>query len=115
MFSNNQNIETLAGMLEEAKRYASLQKEYVKLNVVEKTVKVLTVLIMTIILVTLVLLSLIYFSFATAYALEPYMGLVSSFLLVGTAYLLLILVVICFHKKLIVKPLVRFLASLLMD
>ena len=64
MFSNDQNIETIAQLVESVKHYASLQGENVKLEVVEKTVRVLTVVAMTAILSLILMLILIYLSFA---------------------------------------------------
>ena len=46
MFSNDQNVETIAQLVEAVKHYIGLQSEYVKLDVVEKTVRLLTALIL---------------------------------------------------------------------
>ena len=50
MFSNDKNIETIAEFVEETKKYISLKSEYLRLNVVEKTVRLFTVIMMIIIL-----------------------------------------------------------------
>ena len=47
MFANDKNIDNLQQLLAELKKYAELQKDYVKLHLVEK----LTILISTLILV----------------------------------------------------------------
>ena len=46
MFANDKNIDNLQQLLAELKKYAELQKDYVKLHLVEK----LTILISTLIL-----------------------------------------------------------------
>ena len=45
MFSNDNNVETIGQLVERLKRYIGLQAEYVKLDVIEKVVRLLTVLI----------------------------------------------------------------------
>lgn len=115
MFSNDQNIETIAQLAEEVKRYAALKGEYIRLSLVEKTVRILTVILMTIILTVLFLLTLIYFSFSLAYALSSYVGLPGGFAIVGGINLILLILCILFRNKVIVKPLVKFFASILME
>lgn len=115
MFSNDNNIETIAQLVEAMKHYVGLQSEYIKLDVIEKTVRLLTVLIITAILFLLLVISLIYLSFAAAFALEPVTGRVGAFCIVGGVYLItLILFVLC-RKRLIEKPLVHFLSDILMS
>ena len=115
MFSNDQNIETIGQLVETVKHYVGLQSEYVKLDIVEKTVKILTVIAMTAILSFLLILVLIYFSFAIAYALEPVAGLVGAFAIVAGFYLFILLLFVIFRKRWIERPLVKFLASLLLS
>ena len=115
MFSNDNNVESIAQLVEAVKHYIGLQSEYVKLDVVEKTVRLLTALTVIVVFCVLLLIMLIYLSFAAAYALEPVMGLGWSFALVGGCYLLLLILFILFRKQCVEKPLVRFLAGILMS
>lgn len=115
MFSNDKNIETIGQLVETLKHYATLQSEYIKLDVVEKTVRLLTVITMTVIISLLVILMLIYLSFAAASALAPWVGEAFGFLIVAGAYFLLLLLFITFRKQWIEKPLVKFLASILLS
>lgn len=115
MFSNDNNIETIGQLVEVIKHYIGLQTEFVKLDVVEKVVRLLTVAVMVVVLSVLLLLVLIYLSFAAAYALAPAMGKGWAFCLVATVYLVLFLLCIFFRKRFIERPLVGFLASLLMQ
>ncbi len=115
MFSNDQNIETIGQLVETVKHYVGLQSEYVRLDIVEKTVKILTVIAITAILCMLLTLMLIYLSFAAAYALEPLVGNVGAFAIVAGTYLFILLLFIIFRKQWIEKPLVKFLASLLLS
>lgn len=115
MFSSDQNVETIAQLAEVLKHYIGLQAEYVKLDVIEKVVRLLTVAVIVVVLSLLLIIALIYFSFAAEAALEPHVGAVSAFSIVGGAYLLVLVVFILNRKRWIERPLVRFLAGLLMQ
>lgn len=115
MFSNDRNIETIGQLVEATKHYLGLQREYMKLDVIEKVVRLITALILVAVLSLLVLLILIYLSFAAAYALQPVVGKAWAFVIVAAFYLFCFLLLLAFRKKWIERPVVRFLASLLMD
>ncbi len=114
MFSNDRNIETIGQLVEVLKHYIGLQKEYVKLDVIEKVVKLTTVITMAFVLSVLLILTIIYLSFAAAYALAPCVGNVGAFCIVAGFYLLLLVLCVLFRHRWIEKPLVGFLAELLM-
>ena len=115
MFSNDNNIETIAQLVEQLKKYISLKSEYFRLSAVEKTVRIFTVLTMTFILMVLFLMVLITFSLALAFFLGKFIGYVGGFLVIGGVYLVIFLAFIAFRKEWIERPLVRFLASILME
>ena len=105
MFANDKNIDNLQQLLAELKKYAELQKDYVKLHLVEK----LTILISGII-------ALFYLSFTLAYVLAPHVGgLMASYGIITGCIILLILLIVLFRKRLIVQPMVNFLANLLLN
>ena len=115
MFSDDRNIENLGQLYAQIKRYLALQKEYARLEVVEKLALLFSTLLLVFIGVALGLVALFYLMFALAYVLEPYVGLPASFAILGGCSLLLLLFVYSFRKRLIVTPVVRFLAILFMD
>lgn len=115
MFSNDNNIETIAQLVEVMKHYIGVRSEHLKLDVIEKTVRLLTVITVTLMLFLLLAIALIYLSFAAAFALAPTIGMPLAFCVIGGAYFLLLIVFILFRRQLIEKPLVRFLAGLLMS
>ena len=115
MFSNDKNIETIGQLVEVVRHYIGLQSEYVRLDIVDKIVKLFTVLIMATVIVTLLLTALIYLSFAAAFALSTVVGQAEAFCIVGAFYVLLLLLCIIYRHKWIEKPLVKFLASLLLS
>ena len=57
MFSNDRNIETIGQLVQLAKHYIGLQKEYMKLDIIEKGVKLITALILFI-LFSLILIAI---------------------------------------------------------
>lgn len=115
MFSNDKNIETIGQLVEVIKHYLSLQGEYVKLDVVDKVVRLLTVITITAVVVVLLLLALIYLSFAAAFAMAPALGMILSFCIVGAVYVVALLLVLTFRHRWIERPLVKFLAGLLLS
>lgn len=115
MFSSDQNIETIGQLVEVLKHYVGLQTEYVKLDIVDKVVRLLTVAVMTAILSLLLLMVAIFVSFAVASALQPLVGTACAYGIVAVGYLLLLLLVCIFRHRWIERPLVKFLASLLLE
>ncbi len=116
MFANDNNVETIAQLVEVLKHYIGLQTEYVKLDVIEKIVRLLTAIAVVTVLSLLLVIALIYFSFAAVYAIAPQTGSMAiAFTIVGGAYIILILLFVMLRHKLVERPLVKFLASILMS
>lgn len=115
MLSKDENIESIAQLVEVLKRYVGLKAEYAKLDVIEKTVQLLTALTLVLGFCVLLLLSIIPFSIAAAYWLASVIGMGWAFVAVGVFYLILILVLVLCRHRLIERPLVRFLANLLLS
>lgn len=115
MFSNDQNIETIGQLVELIRHYIGLQNEYLRLDVIEKVVRLITALIMAAVTFLIIIIIFIYLSFAAAYAMAPALGYPVAFLIVAAFYLLVFLLFMAFRKSWVEKPLVRFLASMLME
>lgn len=116
MFANDKSIETLGQLFEECKKYILLQKEYMRLELVEKLTILSSTCIMVVIAIILGMMALFYLSFSVAYILAPHVGgLTVSFAIITAFLLLLLAVVYVFRKQLIVRPLVRFMANLFMS
>ena len=96
------------------RHYFSLQTKYAKLDVMTKLVRLLTVATMGFVLSVLLMLALIYLSFGVAYALAPLMGTGAAFCAVAGVYILLLFLCVCYRKKWIERPLVRFFADILL-
>ena len=115
MFSNDQNIETIGKLVETTRHYIGLQTKYAKLDVMTKVVKLLTVMVMALILLVMLMMAVIYLSFAAAYALGAALGMAAGFSIVAAAYIAVLLLCLAFRKRWIERPLVRFLAGILLD
>jgi len=113
MFSNDENIETIGQLVVAIKHYIGLQSQYVKLDVVERVVRLLTAFVMMTVLAVLLFLALIYASFALAFALETLVGKATAFLLVAADYIVVLLLCVVYRKRWIERPLVRFLSNVL--
>ena len=115
MLSSDKNVESIAQLIEVLKHYLGLQTEYVKLDVIDKVVKLVTALTVSIVFIILGVAVLFYLSFAIVHWLEPFIGLAWAFFLLAMLYLLLMILVCVFRKAWIERPLVRFLANTLLN
>lgn len=115
MLSSDKNVESIAQLIEILKHYLGLQTEYAKLDVIDKVVRLLTAFALAVVFFMILIAVLLYLSFAVAFWLATYTGTAIAFLIVGGIHLLLFVVFFCFRKRWIEKPLVHFLASLLLS
>ena len=115
MFSNDQNIETIAQLVEVLKRYIATKSDLWRIDITEKIVKLFTIMAMFFTLSFILVLVLIYLSFTIAYALSTFIGLSFAFLTVTCVYIVIFLLCILNRRRWIERPLVRILADLLRD
>ena len=92
MLSSDKNVENIAQLIEVLKHYLGLQTEYVKLDAIDKVVRLVTAAALAIVFILVICAVLTYLSFALAFWLATF----------------------TFRKPWIEKPLVRFLASVLL-
>lgn len=116
MFSTDQNIETLAQLVEALKQYSSLKLSQAKLTFVEKAVKITTILIIAFALMLTSAMVIIFLSIAAAiaigYAID---SMVAGFLIVAACHFFLFLMVVTLRKSLIERPIVNLLLKILLD
>ena len=115
MLSSDKNVENIAQLVEVLKDYVGLQKEYLKLDVIDKVVRLATALTLAIVLLILGVAVLFYLSFALIYWLDPITGTALAFFLMALLFLVLFIMVYRFRKTWIERPLVRRLARLLLN
>jgi cell division protein FtsW (lipid II flippase) len=115
MLSSDKNVETIAQLVEALKDYLSNQSEYIKLDMIDKFVRMVTALALTVVMLLLGVAVLFYLSFAFVYWLEPLTGIALAFCIVSAGFLLLLILIYLFRKPWIERPLVRFLANTLLS
>ena len=115
MFSNDKNIDTLQQLIKEVKQYIELQKDYVRIDLVEKLSILIFNFLLILFLGILIIISLFYLSFSLVYILEPHFGFIESYAMVAGGFILLTILIAIFRKQLIMKPLVNFLTKLLLN
>ena len=115
MLSSDKNVESIAQLVESVKNYVGLQGEYLKLDAIQKIVRLVTALTLTIVLLLLGIAFLFYLSFACVYWLEPLTGTALAFVLIALFFLAILILVYLNRRTWIERPLVRFLADVLLD
>lgn len=116
VLSNDKNIERIADFVAEAKEWLLLKKEYTKLDVIDKVVRIVSTLTIAFVIALLVLLALIYFSFAAAYYLaELWQSMPLAFLAVCLTYIIILGIVLMKRHAWIERPMVRFLITIFKD
>ena len=115
MLSSDKNVENFAQLIEVIKHYLGLQAEYVKLDVIDKVVRLITGAALAIVFCFLAIALALFVSFAFAFWLSSYVGMGWSFLIVTIFHLIVFFVIISKRKAWIEKPLVRFLADVFLE
>jgi len=115
MLSSDKNVENIAQLIELLKNYLELQKEYGKLTVIDKVVRLLTALALAVLFIIIIVAVLLFFWLGITFWLSQLMGLTLAFLLVSGTHLLLFILCYIFRKAWIERPLVRFLAGILIS
>ena len=114
MLSSDKNVETIAQLIEALKHYLGLQTEYVKLDVIDKVVRLLTTATLAILLFLILIVVLLFASLGIAFLLSKHIGLTSAFMVVAAFHAFVLLLIYAFRRPWIERPLVRYLARLLM-
>lgn len=108
-----QPVETFQQLYVEIRKYFLLQKEFVKVDFVEKLSILLSTFIILFVVVALIMSTLLFLFIALAYTLEALVGsLALSFAIIALVYVLLIIVFYAMRKKLIINPIVNLLTGL---
>ncbi len=115
MLSNDKNVENIAQLIELMKNYLSLQTEYTKLTIIDKVVRLLTALVLALLFFFIALAILLFFWFGVTYFLSEWLGTAGAFLTVAAFHVVILILFYIFRKAWIERPLVRFLADLLLS
>lgn len=115
MFSSDKNIEIIGQLIKLVKHSIGLQGEYLKLDVMEKTVKIITAILLIAILTLIVVVILFFISLSAALAMGQFIGYPAAFGIVGAFYILVFILFVIFRKSWIEKPLIRFITKLFIE
>ncbi len=115
MLSSDKNVETIAQLIELLRHYLSQNTEYVKLTVIDKVVRLLTMLALAVLFIIITIAILLFFWLGVTFYLSHWMGLPWAFFIVAAIHLVVLLLFFIFRKAWIERPLVQFLANLLMS
>ncbi len=103
-------------LIDELKKYLTLQVDYTKLTVVEKMAVLFSAASVAIIICLLAICVLFYLSMALVQYLSEVMDcLWGANLIVALLYMVLLLAVVAFKKQLIVDPIAKFLSKLFLN
>lgn len=116
MFGNDETGKGVHELADGIRKYFDLQKEYVRLELVEKLSILLSAILLVFILVILGMVALFYLLFAFAHWIAPVVGgLMVSFAIITLVVVVCVLVIYLKRESLIQKPIVRFLAKLFLS
>ena len=115
MLSSDKNVENFAQLIEVIKHYLGLQAEYVKLDVIDKVVRLITGAALAIVFCFLAILLALFLSFALAFWLSNFIGMGWAFLIITIFQLIVFVLIFSKRKAWIEKPLVRFLADVFLE
>ncbi|MBR1414925.1 MAG: phage holin family protein [Prevotella sp.] len=115
MLSSDQNVETIAQLIEAVKHWLGLQTEFVRLDVVDRVVRLLTAATLVLLLFLILIVVLLFASMGLAFWLSKFTGLAGAFFAVAALHALLLFIVFVFRRPWIERPLVRRLARLLLN
>lgn len=102
--------------LEEVRDYIRLQGSYIRLEFVDKLSMIISVLMTFVLVVVFLSCFFFYLSFGLLYLMAENFGtMLPGALIIGGIYLLLVVLVFCFRKKLILNPLIKILASVIYE
>ena len=114
MFSGSKLTEGLQKLAEEIKEYLLLQKQYVKLDVMDKMTILLSRLILGVIVFMLGSIAILFLSVTFTAFLESITGSLPIACLITTVIVIALSILVCiFRVALIEKPVMGFLKKLL--
>ena len=112
----NYYLRHIQQLVDGVKEYVDLRQRSLRLSVVEKLTILLSSAVVAVLGVVLGLVAFFFLSIAGAFWLAPHVGgMAASLAIMSAVYVLLMLLVVLLRKPLIVNPLTRFLAHLMIQ
>lgn len=114
MPSETRDIHTLSELAAAVKHYLVLHVRLAKLDAVDGAVRIATAAVLAVTVVVLTAFALVFLSMAAAIFLAPHIGLGAALCVVAAVYVAALVLCLIFKKRWIERPLVRFLAGILL-
>lgn len=116
MFSNDQKIDAANDLLREAKQYADLRLQRLKLDFVSKLTLLLSALVVSIVLLVVFAVVFLFVAYTLALAMAPHVGgLHWACAIIAVGGIVLGMLFYAFRRPLIVQPLTNFVARLFLE
>ncbi len=116
MFSDDNNISSIEKLFLEIKKYISLQREYIKLDLAEKLSVLISLLVLVFVLMSVGVVTLFYLTTAFVHSINHLVGSVAlSYLIAAGLNMLIMLIVYAFRKTLIYAPIIHFISKLFLE
>lgn len=116
MFSNDQKIDAANDLLREAKQYADLRLQRLKLDFVSKLTLLLSALVVSIVLLVVFAVVFLFVAYTLALVLAPHVGgLHWACAIIAAGSIVLGTLFYAFRRPLIVQPLTNFVARLFLE
>jgi hypothetical protein len=113
-FSNEQTTSRMSQLFEQARRYLTLQKDYLSLNSVEILTRLFSAIALAAILILVGFLVILFGSFALAYWIGDMLGShILGFVIIAGVLLASALLVYANRRAWIIMPTTRFMVGLL--
>lgn len=114
--TEDKSIDSFKQLFEEIKQYLKLQRDYTLIKLAQKMAIFFSTIIVAFIILILSIGTLQCLLLSLAYILDPYVGgLKVSYAIIAAINILIIIGVIIFRQKIIVKPTINFLAHLFLE
>lgn len=116
MFSNDKNIEALARLIKNVKRYGELRWESLQLDFVSKMTLLATSLILGAVIFGIAALVVVFLSFAAVHFLASHVGgLATAYLIVAVGYVALAFFAYILRRRFLLNPIARLLEDLFLN
>jgi len=110
---NESSKNVLESIIADLKEYVILQKEYWKLNTIEKLSLTVSFFIIVLLCMGAFFFAFAYFSIALVFLFKEMLGIVPALFIVCGINLLIIAMIILFRRFLFFSPMVRLISKLL--
>lgn len=116
MFSSDQHTQSLKELITELKNYFNIRSELLRLDFVSKSTILFAACLLAVVMLLFASIVFLFLSFSIVGALAVWLESESlAFLLVATGHIVLAILIYLLRKRLIERPIARFLGGLFLN